>query len=75
MGPLCYLNVQDGKVYLGIVKGHQIADSYELLQGDGKYVRKLYISDSEPADEVILELIHQAMILNETPSMTRIEIK
>ena len=70
-GPLCYLNVQKGKVYVGIANGHLLADEYGLLQGDGKYVRKLFVSDTEPVDEVILELIHQAMILNEKPLHSR----
>jgi hypothetical protein len=64
--PLCYLNVQKKTVYLGFPKGVWLSNERGILEGDGKQVRKIILEEHYPLEELIMETLQEAILLNET---------
>lgn len=70
-GSLCYLNMQKDSIYLGFTKGVHLSNEQQMLIGNGKTVRKLFVTNTTPSDESILEVIQEAIMLNEVWSKNK----
>jgi hypothetical protein len=65
-GRLCFLNLRDGTVLLGLCKGALLANTQGLLEGAGKEVRHVKIKNLTDIDQTALQtLLQEAMLLNE----------
>ncbi len=65
-GNLCYLNERKGTVEIGFARGKELSKR-SILSGDGKEVRHIkYTAAHEPDEETVIEVIKEAMYLNES---------
>ena len=68
-GPLCYLSPTFDGVYIGFVRGHQLANEQGLLETKKrKYIRSIHfysLIELEEKEEVIRHILNEAAILNE----------
>lgn len=66
-GNLCYINPQNESIVLGFIKGAQMIDEPNLLEGGQKEVRHYVIHNFDEIDEEGLRiLLQEAILLNES---------
>ena len=69
-GQLCYLNPlrsPEGAVDLCFLRGYELANEQNILEDRGRRtVRSLVVRAGEVNEELIRELLHEAILLNET---------
>jgi hypothetical protein len=64
-GNLCYLNIRQGRVELGLYRGVYLSNANGLLQGDGKLIKHIVLSaDEDIPVQGIQEILHEAVELN-----------
>lgn len=65
-GQLCYLNPFDDRVVLGFSRGADLPDEHGLLKGNQKTVRHaVFYPDAKIDEEIVRNLIYEALIVNE----------
>ncbi|MBL4715524.1 MAG: hypothetical protein COC01_03500 [Bacteroidetes bacterium] len=65
-GLLCYLNGKKTYVHLGICKGTKLSNKQGILEGDAKVVRLIPINSVEEMnEEIIMEVLQEALLINE----------
>jgi hypothetical protein len=73
-GPICFMMIGKHHITLGFSRGTSLSDAANLLEGTGKNLRHVKITDAAPVPAAALtKLIRQAATLNRaaplTPSM------
>lgn len=69
-GPLCYLNPlrsPEAAVDLCFLRGYELANAQQVLENRGRRtVRSIVVRAGEVNEELIRELLNEAILLNET---------